>query len=72
MQAHLNLRHVRLLLAIADLSDLRVGQHADDRAVLLQLIQLLLDGLCAICILLCIPVEGLLLGLEPVQGHKNK
>ena len=71
LQAHLDLRHVCFLLAIANLSDLSVGQHADDRAVLLQLVQLLLDGLCAICVLLCIPVEGLLFGLEPVHGSRN-
>lgn len=65
--AYLDLRHVGLLLAIANLCDLCMGEHADDRAVLLQLVQLLLDGLLAIRVLLCVSVEGLLLGLKPAS-----
>mmetsp|Transcript_18835 Transcript_18835/g.49070 ORF Transcript_18835/g.49070 Transcript_18835/m.49070 type:complete len:440 (+) Transcript_18835:418-1737(+) len=62
----LDLHQVRLLLAPVHLLDLGVGQHADDAAVLLQLLQLGLNLLLAVRVLLHILGEGLLLGLGVV------
>ena len=64
--AHLDLHQMCLLLVEGQLLDLRVSQDADSAAVLLQLLQLCLDLLLAICVLLGILGEGLLLGLGPV------
>mmetsp|Transcript_11509 Transcript_11509/g.20409 ORF Transcript_11509/g.20409 Transcript_11509/m.20409 type:complete len:340 (-) Transcript_11509:325-1344(-) len=62
----LNLHEVSLLLAEAQLLDLGVSQHTDDNRVLLQLLQLGLDLLLAVCVLLGILGESLLLGLAEV------
>jgi len=54
---------------------LGVGQHADDAAVLPQLVQLSLDLLLAVCVLLHVLGEGLLLGLGVVlvePGVRNE
>ena len=70
-EAHLDLGQVRLLLAVADLSDLGVREHADDGAVLLQLLQLLLDALRAVGVLLRIARERLLLALVPATAPER-
>lgn len=54
------------LLIKMDLADLGVGEDTDDRAVLLEAVQVLGDGLTAISVLLGVVGKGLLLGLVPV------
>jgi len=57
-----------LLLAEIELSDLGVGQNADDRAVLLDSIQFLVNGSSLLVLLVVESIfgEGLSLGLVPV------
>ena len=61
----LDLQHVGLLLAQVQQLDLRVGDHADDLAVLLDALQLLLLVLGVLGQLLLQAGEGFLLGLVP-------
>ena len=61
----LDLHHVRLLLLqVLNLANLGVRDDADDVGVLLQGFELLVDA--AVGVLLGVPGESLLLGLEPV------
>ena len=56
------------LLAEPNGSDLGVRKDTNDSAVLLELLKLCLDALLAVCILLGIPRERLLLALVPVES----
>mmetsp|Transcript_39682 Transcript_39682/g.118085 ORF Transcript_39682/g.118085 Transcript_39682/m.118085 type:complete len:245 (+) Transcript_39682:578-1312(+) len=62
----LDLHQVRLLLAHRHLLDLGVRQHTNHTAVLLQLLQLGVNGLLALGVLLHVLGEALLLGHRPV------
>lgn len=64
---YLNLRHVSLLLTIANRQNLGVRNHSNNRAVLLQLFKLCLNALLSISVLLCIVDKGLLLTLVPTN-----
>ena len=67
--SHLDLSKVGLLLAKPNLANLCVYKDADDCSLLPQLIQISLNGLAAICILLAVMAESLLLALVP--GRKT-
>lgn len=67
-QMYLNLSKVSLLLAEANLANLRVSQDADDCGLLPELVKVCLNALAAISILLGIVAEGLSLALVPVQS----
>jgi len=62
----LNLHDVSLLLTNLDLADLGVDNDTDDRAVLLDALELAEDGLGAVGVLLGVLGEGLFLGAVPV------
>jgi len=62
----LDLHQVRLLLLKRGLADLRVGEDADDGAVLLDAVKLVGDILSSVGVLLGVLGERLLLGLVPV------
>ena len=62
----LDLHEVGLLLADPDLPHLGVGDDAHNGAVLLDALEVALDGLLAVSVLLGVLGEGLLLGLVPV------
>jgi len=61
----LDLHQVRLLLLKRGLADLRVGEDADDGAVLLDAVKLVGDILSSVGVLLGVLGERLLLGLVP-------
>ena len=60
------------LLAEPNGADLGVRKDTDDSAVLLELLKLCLDALLAVCILLGIPRERLLLALVPVEKRVDR
>jgi len=62
----LNLHNVSLLLTNLELADLSVDNDTDDRAVLLDALELAEDGLGTVGVLLGVLGEGLFLGAVPV------
>ena len=69
---HLDLSKVGLLLAKPNLANLCVYKDTDDCRLLPQLIQVSFNGLAAICVLLAVMAESLLLALVPGEKTVQK